>query len=162
MSLPGRLLVVTGVLELFMLIVIFGTHITEPRVGYSLQKLDCNKEAILERNQAKGFQQDACIIIIKVSNLENKRVILDLDGVGGGPFTGWHPQLKIHARNGNFCYAGVGDDELEAYETRDLTLLCFGNQEKKPNYDIDSDQQPLYIEIYHDPPIKLYPSTTQK
>ncbi len=144
-----RLGVVMGIIAIFVAIIQVILYATRPQVRYSLVKADCSSSSITARNKITGGAQKNCVLTINATNLKNEQASVDWNGVGGGPFAGWNPMIRINTVNEMFCYAGVSNpDNLEPQESRNLDLQCSGSSEKLPeNYNEQSDENPLSIII---------------
>lgn len=156
-----RLFIVAGAMLALFLAVTLISYFTRPQVRYTLKKADCSQTAIAARNKAEGAELKACILTINATNLKDTSEFVDWEGIGGEPFAGWHPMIRINAPGGRFCYAGVvelaGMHSLGPRESRDLNLRCSGYPSEKipKKYDKRSDETPISVVIRNNPDVTL-------
>ncbi|GEM_PF-1203044 len=145
-----KLLALVAVLYIIAIIAsLIITYVTRPQIRYSLKEADCSAAAIAARNKAVGYDARSCVLTISATNLQNRTLYVDYDGVGGGPAGGGNPLIRINAAHNKFCYALLAGNgsSFTPNATNEITLRCGGMQKLPKNYDEASDTNPVSIEI---------------
>jgi hypothetical protein len=144
-----RLSIVGGIIVLFFGTVQFISYATQPQINYSLKEADCSSTAIIMRNRTLGADLKSCVLVISATNLQDKSIYVDYDGVGGGPLGNGRPLIRIKSKNNKFCYVALAGEgaSFTPKSTNNLTLRCAQVPNPPKNYDENSDANPISIQI---------------
>jgi hypothetical protein len=145
--------IVIGIVVLFFGAVKLISYVAQPQakpqINYSLKKADCSSTAIMSRNKALGADLKSCVLVVSATNLQDKSIYVDYDGVGGGPLGNGRPLIRINSKNNRFCYVALAGEgaSFTPRSTNNLTLRCAQVPNPPENYDENSDANPISIQI---------------